>query len=73
MRRANSELTRRESQVIVLIAEGLTNVEIGDRLGISDRTVAKYVFEIFKKTGSRNRVEATLYALRSELASLDVG
>jgi len=54
-------LTRRESEIISLIAAGETNDVIAKRLFISERTVKAHVSHIFKKTGFKNRLEAALY------------
>ncbi|BEV35248.1 helix-turn-helix transcriptional regulator [Synechococcus sp. M16CYN] len=49
-------LSTREIEIIQLVAEGLTNQEIADRLTISKRTVDNHVSNVFTKTGLRNRV-----------------
>ena len=49
-------LSSREIEIIELVAEGLTNQEIADRLTISKRTVDNHVSNVFTKTGSKNRV-----------------
>jgi two-component system response regulator DevR len=55
-------LNGRELQVLRLIAQGLTNKEIGEQLSLSENTVKGYVKEILAKLGVRNRVEAVLQA-----------
>jgi DNA-binding NarL/FixJ family response regulator len=57
-------LTRREREVLALLAEGLTNAEIAARLVISDKTAGHHVSHILRKLGLRNRAEAAAYALR---------
>jgi len=57
-------LTPQERRVLALIAEGLTNREIGERAGLSDRTIKNYVSVILTKLGMRHRTQAALYALR---------
>ncbi len=64
-------LTEREVNIVRLIAQGLTNQEIADKLFISDRTVGKYVSQILEKLHLANRTQAALYALRRGLARLD--
>jgi DNA-binding NarL/FixJ family response regulator len=54
-------LTERESQVTVLVAEGLSNREIGAALYVSPETVKSYVRQIFRKLDVRNRVQLTNY------------
>jgi DNA-binding NarL/FixJ family response regulator len=58
-------LTERESEVLVLLAEGLSNREIGAALYLSPETIKSHVRGIFTKLGFRNRVEATNHVHRS--------
>jgi DNA-binding NarL/FixJ family response regulator len=55
-------LTRREAEILTLIARGLTNPEIAAALVLSQHTVKSHINRIFTKTGSRDRLAATLYA-----------
>jgi DNA-binding NarL/FixJ family response regulator len=57
-------LTRRELEVLALIAGGLSNGEIAARLYLSEATVKTHVNRIFAKTGSRDRAQAVAYAHR---------
>ena len=66
--RSASPLTDREIQVLKLVAQGLTNQEIADRLVISEWTVRTHVRNILGKLHLANRTQATLYALREGLA-----
>lgn len=59
-----SVLSPRERQVLALMAEGLTNREIGARLGIKSITVNTFVSRIFTKLGVENRAAAAAYAVR---------
>jgi DNA-binding NarL/FixJ family response regulator len=61
-------LTPREAEVLALIAEGLTNAEIADRLVVSAATVKTHVNHIFAKTGARDRAQAVVYAYAHGLA-----
>lgn len=58
------ELTVRETEVLALIAEGLTDQEIADRLLISIETVKTYVKKILRKTDARSRAAAVAYGFR---------
>ena len=64
-------LTEREVEVLKLVAQGLSNEEIAQRLVIAERTVRTHVSNILGKLHLANRTQATLYALREGLASLD--
>ena len=61
-------LTPREAEVLALIAAGLTNAEIADRLVVSGATVKTHVNHIFAKTGARDRAAAVVYAYVRGLA-----
>ena len=63
----NSKLSPREMEVLTLIAEGLTNKEIGERLFVSEGTVKNHVSDILSTLGLRDRTQAALFALRSGL------
>ena len=56
-------LTKREESVVRLVAEGLTNYDIARQLRLSEHTVRNYLFRIFNKVGTSNRLELALYAL----------
>jgi DNA-binding NarL/FixJ family response regulator len=58
-------LTERESEILVLLAEGLSNREIAAALHLSAETVKSYLRQVFSKLGLRNRVEATTFVHRS--------
>lgn len=60
-------LSERERQVLTLVAEGLTNVEIGARLHLSRHTVKEYLSGAMRKLAVDNRVEAALAATRRGL------
>jgi DNA-binding NarL/FixJ family response regulator len=61
-------LTPREAEVLALIAEGLTNAEIAERLVVSAATVKTHVNHIFAKAGVRDRAQAVVYAYANGLA-----
>lgn len=64
-------LTEREAEVLRLIAQGLSNREIGERLVITERTVCTHVSNILTKLHLASRTQAALYALKEGLTSLD--
>ena len=60
---ANIALSAREMEIIDLVAGGLTNQEIAEKLTISKRTVDNHVSNMFTKTGSKNRVALLNWAM----------
>jgi len=64
-------LTQRELEVLHLVAQGLSNQEIAERLVIGEATVRTHIGNILSKLHLVNRVQATLYALREGLSSLN--
>ncbi len=64
-------LTERELDVLRLVSKGLSNDEIAARLVISEVTVRTHLSHILAKLHLANRVQATLYALRERLTSID--
>jgi DNA-binding NarL/FixJ family response regulator len=56
-------LTKREEGVVHLVAEGMTNRDISQQLKLSEHTVRNYLFRIFNKVGTSNRLELALYAI----------
>jgi len=67
----NDPLTPRELEVLQLVAHGLGNQEIADRLVISEATVRSHVSSILNKLHLASRTQAALYALREGYVSLD--
>jgi two-component system nitrate/nitrite response regulator NarL len=61
------ELTPREQDILELVAEGLTNREIGEKLYLAEKTVKHYMTNVLQKLHVRSRVEAALLAQRREL------
>ena len=64
-------LTERELEVLKLVAHGRSNREIADQLIVTEGTVRTHVSNILDKLHLASRTQATLYALREGLASLD--
>jgi DNA-binding NarL/FixJ family response regulator len=69
MRVVNAEgmrlLTKREEDVVRLVAEGLQNREVAKELKLSEHTIRNYMFHVFEKLGVSSRVELALYAVSS--------
>jgi len=66
-------LTAREAEVLVLIAEGLSNQEIARRLHVSTATVKTHINNLFAKTGIKDRAQAVRYAYAKGLARPPAG
>jgi DNA-binding NarL/FixJ family response regulator len=66
-------LTEREAEVLTLIATGLSNAEIAERLYVAETTVKTHINRIFAKTHSRDRAQAAAYAHRHHLADTPDG
>jgi len=64
-------LTERETEVLRLVAQGLSNQEIADRLVLSEATVRTHVSSLLNKLHLASRTQAALYALKQGLASLE--
>ena len=67
----STDLTPRENEVLILIAEGLTNSEIGDQLEISVKTVDRHRENIMRKLDIHSRIDLAKYAIREGLIDLD--
>jgi DNA-binding NarL/FixJ family response regulator len=65
--RLASQLSERELKVLELIAEGLTNREIGDRLYLAEKTVKHHVSDVLSKLGLTRRIEAAGFAIRRDI------
>lgn len=63
-------LTRRELEVLILVANGMFNKEIATRLSISERTVKNHISNIFKKIEVADRTQAAVFAIRNDLIKL---
>ena len=58
------ELTERESEILKLVGQGLTNREIGERIHLSEKTIKHYITNILEKLHVRSRVEAAMLVAR---------
>jgi DNA-binding NarL/FixJ family response regulator len=68
-----AELTDREREVLGLVAQGLSNYQVGQRLGLAEKTVKHYMTTVMAKLGVRSRVEAALLAARAGLGAPPAG
>lgn len=66
----NDTLTDREKQVLGMLVTGLSNREIGQPLGIVERTVKAHIAKMMRKVGVHNRIELSVHAVARELVSL---
>jgi DNA-binding NarL/FixJ family response regulator len=67
---AKSPLSAREEEVVRYVALGLRNAEVGKKLFISEQTVKSHLNNVFDKLGIQDRVELTVYAIRTGIISL---
>ncbi|WP_461369031.1 response regulator [Candidatus Darwinibacter acetoxidans] len=65
---AAGEISPRETEVLKLIGEGLTNKEIAERLFIAERTVKSHVTRLLEKLSLRDRTQLAIYAIRNKLS-----
>ena len=66
-RAVESRLTKRELEVLGLLADGLTQAEIASKLVISQKTVGSHIERILSKLGVRSRTQAVALAFREDL------
>lgn len=63
-------LTRRELEVLILVARGMFNKEIGEAMNISERTVKNHISSIFKKIDVADRTQAAVFAIKNNLVEI---
>ena len=68
--REDDDLTKREVEILKLLAEGLFNKEIAIKLDISEKTVKNHISNIFKKIKVNDRTQAAVYAIKRNFVDL---
>lgn len=63
-------LTKRELEVLILVARGMFNKEIGEEMHISERTVKNHISSIFKKIDVADRTQAAVFAIKNNLIQI---
>ena len=63
-------LTRREKEILVNIAAGMSNKDIAEKYDITERTVKNHITNLFKKINVSDRTQAAVYAIRNNLANV---
>ena len=66
----NVKFTKREREILKLIASGCSNKEIGEKLFISEKTVKNHITGIFNKIDVKDRTQAALYAIKNNLVEI---
>ncbi len=64
------KLTKRESEVLTLICQGLSNSEISDKLCLSLRTIEGHKSNLFSKTGVKNSISLVMYAIKNDYVKI---
>ncbi|NLB85912.1 MAG: response regulator transcription factor [Bacteroidales bacterium] len=64
------DLSAREIEIIDLICQGLSNIEIGEKLFLSKRTVEKHRANILEKTNSKNTASLVMFAIKNKIVSI---
>ena len=67
---SRSTLSKREMEVLLLVKDGLSNPQIGEKLDLSTKTVENHVRSILQKLGAKNRTEAVVLAIKNSLIEI---
>lgn len=63
-------LTKREQEILIMIAKGMLNKEIADELSITERTVKNHISNLFKKIDVYDRTQAAVYAIKNKIYNI---
>lgn len=63
-------LTKREREILIKIASGMSNKEIGTCFNISERTVKNHIYSIFKKINVSDRTQAAIFAIKNNFVKI---
>lgn len=69
LKRPDVKLTKRERQILTLIRDSATNLDISAALGVSEHTVKSHLYNIYRKINVRNRLEASNWARKMDLTT----
>ena len=64
------DITKRERQILIAIAEGKNNLTIGKEFNISEQTVKNHISNLFKKIGVKDRTQAAVFAIRNNIVHM---
>ena len=67
---SGKELTPRESEIVRYVCSGMKNIEVAERLAITESTVKTHLNNIFQKLGVRDRLELTHYAIKTGMVAV---
>ena len=67
---SGKELTPRESEIVRYVCSGMRNIEVAERLAITESTVKTHLNNIFQKLGVRDRLELTHYAIKTGMVAV---
>ncbi len=70
LKKGNKALNTREKGIIKLVCKEYSSQEIGEKLGLSSKTIENYIGLILKKTKSKNRIGIVIYAIRNGIYKL---
>ncbi len=62
-----SQITRREKEILLLIAQGLSNKDIAAKLNVSEKTIKNHTSNLFKKINVSDRTQAAIFAIKNEM------